>query len=58
MVVIGMVVVYIPLIERPVIAAVGRYGGGLSLVGPLCGFLLAMVLLYSRAAVPFLYFQF
>ena len=58
MVAIGMVVVYIPLIERPVAAAFGRHGGGLALVGPLCGFMLAMVLLYSRAAVPFLYFQF
>ena len=26
--------------------------------GPLLGFLVAMVALYSRAAVPFLYFQF
>jgi hypothetical protein len=25
---------------------------------PLCGFLAGMTLLYSRAAVPFLYFQF
>ncbi len=58
MVAIGMIVVYIPLIERPVAAAFGRLGGGLALVGPLCGFMLAMVLLYSRAAVPFLYFQF
>ncbi len=33
-------------------------GAGAVPVGPFCGFLLAMVLLYSRAAVPFLYFQF
>jgi alginate O-acetyltransferase complex protein AlgI len=26
--------------------------------GPLLGFALSIVLLYSRAAVPFLYFQF
>ena len=40
------------------IASAAHGGGLLSLVGPFCGFLLAMVLLYSRAAVPFLYFQF
>ena len=55
---IGMAVVYVPLVERRVAALLGRTGAGLSLVGPFCGFLLAMVLLYSRAAVPFLYFQF
>lgn len=55
---IGVAVVYVPLLERRVSAALGRSGGGLSLVGPFCGFMLAMVLLYSRAAVPFLYFQF
>ena len=58
MVAIGLAVVYAPLLERPVAAAFGRLGGGMALVGPLCGFMLAMVLLYSRAAVPFLYFQF
>jgi alginate O-acetyltransferase complex protein AlgI len=57
-IVIGIAVVYVPLIERRVAAAFGQVGSGLSLVGPFCGFLLAMVLLYSRAAVPFLYFQF
>ena len=55
---IGIAVVYAPLIARPVAAATGRVGTTLSLIGPFCGFLLAMVLLYSRAAVPFLYFQF
>ena len=55
---IGVAVIYVPLLERPVAAFFGRTSGGLSLVGPFCGFLLAMVLLYSRAAVPFLYFQF
>jgi alginate O-acetyltransferase complex protein AlgI len=29
-----------------------------STVAPVVGFMLAIVLLYSRAAVPFLYFQF
>ncbi len=57
-VLIGVLVVYVPLVERPVAAAFGRVGSGFSLAGPFCGFLLAMVLLYSRAAVPFLYFQF
>jgi alginate O-acetyltransferase complex protein AlgI len=55
---IGVAVVYVPLIERQVARVMGRVGGGVSLVGPFCGFLLAMVLLYSRSAVPFLYFQF
>jgi alginate O-acetyltransferase complex protein AlgI len=55
---IGAAVIYVPLIERRVAAAFGQVGSGLSLVGPFCGFLLGMVLLYSRAAVPFLYFQF
>ena len=58
MIAIGVAVVYVPLVERPVAALFGRTAGGFSLVGPFCGFLLAMVLLYSRAAVPFLYFQF
>jgi alginate O-acetyltransferase complex protein AlgI len=55
---IGAAVIYVPLIERRVSAAFGQVGSALSLVGPFCGFLLGMVLLYSRAAVPFLYFQF
>ena len=58
MVLIGVLVCYVPLVERPVAAAMGQVGASLSLVAPLCGFLLALVLLYSRAAVPFLYFQF
>jgi alginate O-acetyltransferase complex protein AlgI len=58
MVVIGVLVVYVPLISGRVAAASGRIGRGLALVGPFCGFMLAIVLLYSRAAVPFLYFQF
>ncbi len=55
---IGVVVIYLPLVSAWVGARSGAPGRGLSLVGPLCGFLVAMVLLYSRAAVPFLYFQF
>ncbi len=58
MVAIGALVVYVPLVERPIAALFGRTAGGFSLVGPFLGFLLSMVLLYSRAAVPFLYFQF
>ncbi len=52
---VGAAVVYLPLARAP---AAGRAGAALSLAGPFCGFLLAAVLLYSRAAVPFLYFQF
>lgn len=55
---IGVAVIYVPLIAQWVGVRAGVAGQGLSLVGPFCGFLLAMVLLYSRAAVPFLYFQF
>jgi len=35
-----------------------QFGAVLQTVAPLAGFVLAMVLLYSRDAVPFLYFQF
>jgi alginate O-acetyltransferase complex protein AlgI len=55
---IGAAIVYVPLVGARAAAASGAAGRGLSLIGPFCGFLLAMVLLYSRAAVPFLYFQF
>jgi alginate O-acetyltransferase complex protein AlgI len=58
MVAIGVATVYVPLVSAWVGMRTGAAGRGLSLVGPLCGFLVAMVLLYSRAAVPFLYFQF
>ena len=58
MVAIGAAVVYLPLVSAWVGARSGLPGRGFSLVGPLCGFLVAIVLLYSRAAVPFLYFQF
>ncbi len=58
MVFIGIAVVYAPLLARPAAAGTGRVGASLTLAGPFCGFALAVVLLYSRAAVPFLYFQF
>lgn len=58
MVLIGVLVVYVPLVADRVGAVTGRFGQAVSLVGPFAGFLVAMVLLYSRAAVPFLYFQF
>jgi alginate O-acetyltransferase complex protein AlgI len=35
-----------------------RIGNVLTTIGPLAGFVMAMILLYSRDAVPFLYFQF
>ncbi len=53
MVAIGAGVVYLPLLPQP--ARLVRLGAA---VGPICGFLLGIVLLYSRSAVPFLYFQF
>jgi alginate O-acetyltransferase complex protein AlgI len=66
-VVIAIAIVYLPLIRgdrhallppaaQPFSAT--RLGWLLATVGPPAGFLLAMVMLYSRAAVPFLYFQF
>ena len=58
MVAIAAMVVYVPLFSNRVARATGRAGEALALAGPFCGFLLAMVLLYSREAVPFLYFQF
>ena len=60
---IAVVVVYLPRLgarlpfQRPP-EAMGGLWRGLWVVGPLLGFLLGIVLLYSRAAVPFLYFQF
>jgi alginate O-acetyltransferase complex protein AlgI len=60
---IAVVLVYLPLLgpRLPVLRApelMGSFWRGLWVVGPLLGFLLGVVLLYSRAAVPFLYFQF
>ncbi|WP_421989185.1 MBOAT family O-acyltransferase [Roseococcus sp.] len=60
---IAAVLIYLPLLGdrlpflRPVdrMGAVWRYGWA---AAPLAGFVLGMTLLYSRAAVPFLYFQF
>jgi alginate O-acetyltransferase complex protein AlgI len=61
--VIAVVLVYLPLLgpRLPVLRApelMGSFWRGLWVIGPLLGFLLGVVLLYSRAAVPFLYFQF
>ena len=58
MVAIGAAVVYAPLIGQRMGPLLGMAGRGASLAAPFCGFLLGLVLLYSRAAVPFLYFQF
>jgi alginate O-acetyltransferase complex protein AlgI len=61
MVPIALALVYLPLVApavRRLVRAEGGMGLALSTVGPLAGFALAIVLLYSRAAVPFLYFQF
>jgi alginate O-acetyltransferase complex protein AlgI len=68
---IGAAIVYRPLLVprllgwlRPAKAAAGlrrltgQGGAVLAGIGPFLGFLAGMVLLYSRAAVPFLYFQF
>jgi alginate O-acetyltransferase complex protein AlgI len=68
----AIVLVYLPLLQAALRRAAARFlpmaanerpaWGSLSLalstMGPLAGFVLAVVLLYSRAAVPFLYFQF
>ena len=58
MVFIGIAVVYAPLLGRFAARVTGQVGAGLVLVAPWVGFAVALVLLYSRAAVPFLYFQF
>jgi alginate O-acetyltransferase complex protein AlgI len=65
---LAIVVVYLPLLRglrrpapSPSAALVSRWAGlrlAWSTVAPVVGFMLAIVLLYSRAAVPFLYFQF
>jgi alginate O-acetyltransferase complex protein AlgI len=65
---IAIAMVYLPLLyERNprlhalVIAGngvLGKAAFGLWLVGPMVAFALGVVLLYSRDAVPFLYFQF
>jgi alginate O-acetyltransferase complex protein AlgI len=65
---LAIMVVYLPLLRglrrpapSPSAALVSRWAGlrlAWSTVAPVVGFMLAIVLLYSRAAVPFLYFQF
>nr|WP_314074223.1 MBOAT family protein [uncultured Roseococcus sp.] len=60
---IATVLVYLPLLGEHLpflrapqsMGAFWRYGWA---AAPLAGFVLGMILLYSRAAVPFLYFQF
>ncbi|MDB5414933.1 MAG: poly(beta-D-mannuronate) O-acetylase [Rubritepida sp.] len=60
---VAAILIYLPLLGsrlpflRPV-AEMGAFWRGAWVVAPLAGFLLGMILLYSRAAVPFLYFQF
>ncbi|WP_376091480.1 MBOAT family O-acyltransferase [Roseomonas sp. CCTCC AB2023176] len=62
-IILAIVVVYLPLLgtrlpfmRRP--QEMGVFWRAMWAVGPLLGFALGVVLLYSRAAVPFLYFQF
>ncbi|WBV45337.1 MBOAT family protein [Pseudoroseomonas cervicalis] len=60
---IGIALVYLPLLRghlpflRPA-AELPAFWRPFWAIGPLAAFLLGIVLLYSRAAVPFLYFQF
>jgi len=62
--VIAILLVYAPLLERRLAPGPDPAPPGHPLVraatavGPLLAFVLGLVLLYSRAAVPFLYFQF
>jgi alginate O-acetyltransferase complex protein AlgI len=63
MIPIALAIVYLPLLRGLPRMNWGkitraRAGATLSTVGPIAGFILAIVLLYSRDAVPFLYFQF
>ena len=64
---IAIAFVYLPLIrgdEHALLPPLARpfsatpVGNFLVTIGPLAGYVLAMILLYSRDAVPFLYFQF
>ncbi|MFH5925781.1 MBOAT family O-acyltransferase [Roseomonas xinghualingensis] len=60
---IAVVIVYLPLLgpRLPFLRTpelMGPFWRPLWVAAPLLGFLLGVVLLYSRAAVPFLYFQF
>ena len=63
MMLIAIIVVYLPLLARrtPLFRPPEEYGAVWRTVwtmAPFIGFLLSLILLYSRAAVPFLYFQF
>jgi alginate O-acetyltransferase complex protein AlgI len=66
MVAIAVAVIYLPLIRNLLVAARlsawprswARVRQALATIGPLAGFVLGIILLFSRAAVPFLYFQF
>ena len=64
---IAIAFVYLPLIRGDAHAllppaaqpfSATKLGNLCVTVGPLLGYVLAMILLYSRDAVPFLYFQF
>jgi len=64
---IAAIFIYLPLIRgdqhallapRDTSLANSGLRNALATIGPLAGFVMAMVLLYSRDAVPFLYFQF
>ena len=64
---IALAFVYLPLIRGDAHAllppaaqpfSTTKFGNLCVTVGPLLGYVLAMILLYSRDAVPFLYFQF
>ncbi len=57
MIPIALALVYAPLLANP-LRQRSRVGFALYAAAPFAGFVLAVVLLYSRAAVPFLYFQF
>jgi alginate O-acetyltransferase complex protein AlgI len=57
----ALVVIYLPLLRdllRTNLSGAPRRGVAFSTVGALTSFILAIVLLYSRDAVPVLYFQF
>lgn len=64
---IALLFVYLPLLrgDKHALLAPAKQpfsatpiGNVLTTIGPLAGFVMAMILLYSRDAVPFLYFQF
>ena len=58
---LSLLVVYLPLAvpaEAARSATVRQLADATWAVGPLLGFLIGGIALYSRAAVPFLYFQF